>query len=77
MEIRALKLHNLVTITLNEFRGLDCEVAFLGLLLSWAPALEKLKVNIPDGTSDQCAFRATKKLLALPRASTKARIIVT
>jgi hypothetical protein len=52
-EIRAPKLDNLVTITLNDFRGLDREVTFLGLLLSWAPALEELKINIPEDTSDQ------------------------
>ncbi|RLN09282.1 hypothetical protein C2845_PM11G06970 [Panicum miliaceum] len=50
-EIRAPKLDNLVTITLNDFRGLDCEVAFLGLLLSWGPALEELKICIHEGSA--------------------------
>nr|TKW39564.1 hypothetical protein SEVIR_1G187000v2 [Setaria viridis] len=77
MEIQAPKLDHLETITLNDFRGLDCEVALLGLLLSWAPALNELKINILKGLTDRCAFRATKKLLALPTASAKAKIIVT
>lgn len=64
-------------ITLNDFVGLDCEVAFLGLLLSWAPALEEMKINIAESTTDERIFKATKKLLALPRASTTAKIILT
>ncbi|KAK8462310.1 hypothetical protein SEVIR_1G186900v4 [Setaria viridis] len=76
-EIQAPKLDHLMMITLNDFMGLDCEVALLGLLLSWAPALEEMKIIIAEDTTDQRVFSATKKLLALPRASTKAKIIVT
>ncbi|RCV06691.1 hypothetical protein SETIT_1G183400v2 [Setaria italica] len=56
---------------------LDIWVALLGLLLSLAPALEEMKIIIAEDTTDQRVFSATKKLLALPRASTKAKIIVT
>ncbi|KAF8693331.1 hypothetical protein HU200_038720 [Digitaria exilis] len=77
-EIQTPKLDHLTMITLNDFRGLDCEVAFLGLLLSWAPALEEMKIkNIAEDTTDERIFKSTKKLLAFPRASTTAKIILT
>ncbi|CAL4968981.1 unnamed protein product [Urochloa decumbens] len=76
-ELQAPKLDHLILITLNDFMGLDCEVSLLGLLLSWAPALEEMKINVAEGTTDKRVFKATKKLLALPRASTKAKIILT
>ncbi|CAN6251800.1 unnamed protein product [Urochloa humidicola] len=77
IELQAPKLDHLILITLNDFMGLDCEVSLLGLLLSWAPALEEMKINVAEDTTDNRVFKATKKLLALPRASTKAKIILT
>lgn len=74
-------LDHLSMVTINEFRGLRCEVSFLGMLLSWAPALEELKihrVNDEDDDSEEiCMCKALMRLLALPRVSPKAKVIVT
>ncbi|KAL6634218.1 hypothetical protein ACP70R_026889 [Stipagrostis hirtigluma subsp. patula] len=76
VKIQAPTLDHLVTITLHDFMGFDCEVAFLGLLLSWAPALEELKIEISGRTTHHCICKAIIKLLALPRASAKAKVLL-
>uniref|UniRef100_A0A0E0CLK7 F-box domain-containing protein n=1 Tax=Oryza meridionalis TaxID=40149 RepID=A0A0E0CLK7_9ORYZ len=77
-EIEEPTLHHLVTVTISDFVGLEHEIALVGLLLRWSPALEELKIVREDGDvpNDECMFRALTKLLALPRASNKATIIV-
>ncbi|KAL6634217.1 hypothetical protein ACP70R_026888 [Stipagrostis hirtigluma subsp. patula] len=47
-EIQKPSLYGLVTVTLDDFMGLNCEVAFLRLLLSWAPALDEMKIRVPE-----------------------------
>uniref|UniRef100_A0A0E0K0Q9 At1g61320/AtMIF1 LRR domain-containing protein n=1 Tax=Oryza punctata TaxID=4537 RepID=A0A0E0K0Q9_ORYPU len=71
-------LHHLVAVTINDFVGLDCEVALVGLLLGWSPALEELKIFRAKNINDEymCICKALTKLLALPRASNKAKITV-
>uniref|UniRef100_A0A0E0K0Q7 F-box domain-containing protein n=1 Tax=Oryza punctata TaxID=4537 RepID=A0A0E0K0Q7_ORYPU len=78
-EIEEPTLHHLVTVTINDFVGLDCEVALVGLLLSWSPALEELKIfKVKDDENEDdesmCVCKALTKLLALPRVSNKAKI---
>uniref|UniRef100_A0A0E0NG06 FBD domain-containing protein n=1 Tax=Oryza rufipogon TaxID=4529 RepID=A0A0E0NG06_ORYRU len=76
-EIEEPTLHHLVTVTIN-FVGLEHEIALVGLLLRWSPTLEELKIVREDADvpNDDCMFRVLTKLLALPRASSKAKIIV-
>uniref|UniRef100_A0A0D9YT95 FBD domain-containing protein n=1 Tax=Oryza glumipatula TaxID=40148 RepID=A0A0D9YT95_9ORYZ len=78
VEIEEPTLHHLVTVTINDFVGLEHEIALVGLLLRWSPTLEELKIVREDADvpNDDCMFRVLTKLLALPRASSKAKIIV-
>ncbi|CAO2039103.1 unnamed protein product [Urochloa humidicola] len=76
-EIQTPTLVHLVTVTLHDFMGFDCEIALLGLLLSWAPALEELKIDAPKRMTEHCICKVMKKLLALPRASSKAKVVFT
>ncbi|TVU29828.1 hypothetical protein EJB05_21415, partial [Eragrostis curvula] len=73
-EIEKPTLDHLKTVTLDGFCGLACEVSLVELLLSWAPALEEMKIHV-DGES--CLCNPITKLLALPRTSAKAKIILT
>ncbi|WVZ75136.1 hypothetical protein U9M48_023223, partial [Paspalum notatum var. saurae] len=72
--IEAPTLDRLVTIIFHDFMALECEIALLGSLLSWAPALEEVKIDVDKRMMGQCICKETEKLLALPRASTKAKI---
>ncbi|TVU29829.1 hypothetical protein EJB05_21416 [Eragrostis curvula] len=74
-KIQGPTMDHLLAVNVHDFMGFDCEIAFLGLLLSWAPALEEMKIDVPENMTDQCICKATKKLLAFPRASTKAKIM--
>ncbi|CAN6251798.1 unnamed protein product [Urochloa humidicola] len=76
-KIQAPMLDHLITVTLHDFMGFDCEIALLGLLLSWAPALEELKIDVPESMTEQCICKAMKKLLTLPRVSAKAKVVFT
>ncbi|CAN6231937.1 unnamed protein product [Urochloa humidicola] len=76
-EIQTPTLVHLVTVTLHDFMGFDCEIALLGLLLSWAPDLEELKIDAPKRMTEHCICKVMKKLLALPRASSKAKVVFT
>nr|CDM86857.1 unnamed protein product [Triticum aestivum] len=57
-----VQLDHLVTASVQGFRGLDCEVDFVAKLLSWAPALEELKIEWKGKT--ECSM-VLAKLLAL------------
>ena len=70
----ALQMDHLVTISVEDFLGLDYEIDFVGKLLSWAPALEEAKIEWKGEIDGGVSF---KKLLALPRVSPKAKLIVT
>nr|XP_015624631.1 uncharacterized protein LOC107277579 isoform X2 [Oryza sativa Japonica Group] len=76
-EIKEPTLHHLLTATITGFVGLEYEVDLVRLLLRWSPALEELKVvrDDEDVLNDACMCESLTKLLALPRASTKAKII--
>ena len=69
-----LQMDHLVTVSVDGFAGLDYEVDFVGKLLSWAPALEEAKIEW-NGELD-CGM-VLKKLLALPRVSPKAKVVLT
>ncbi|VAH86054.1 unnamed protein product [Triticum turgidum subsp. durum] len=69
-----LQMDHLVMASVNHFGGLDFEVDFVAKLLSWAPALEELKI---DWKGEKDCSMVLAKLLALPRASTRAKVIVT
>ncbi|KAF7026347.1 hypothetical protein CFC21_038459 [Triticum aestivum] len=69
-----VQLDHLVTASVKGFRGLDCEVDFVAKLLSWAPALEEVKIEWKGKT--ECSM-VLAKLLALPRVSPRAKVIVT
>ncbi|KAF7026350.1 hypothetical protein CFC21_038462 [Triticum aestivum] len=69
-----VQLDHLVTASVQGFRGLACEVDFVAKLLSWAPALEELKIEWKGKT--ECSM-VLAKLLALPRVSPRAKVIVT
>ncbi|XP_037410383.1 F-box/FBD/LRR-repeat protein At1g13570-like [Triticum dicoccoides] len=69
-----LQMDHLVTASMEGFAGLDYEVDFVAKLLSWAPALEELEIEW-EGETD-CS-RVLAKLLALPRVSPRAKVIVT
>ncbi|KAM3355130.1 hypothetical protein ACQJBY_025737 [Aegilops geniculata] len=69
-----MQMDHLVTASVKWFRGLDYEVDFVAKLLSWAPALEELKIEW-EGETDRSMV--LMKLLALPRVSPRAKIIVT
>ena len=69
-----VQLDHLVTASVKGFRGLDCEVDFVAKLLSWAPALEEVKIEWMGKT--ECSM-VLSKLLALPRVSPRAKVIVT
>ncbi|VAH86026.1 unnamed protein product [Triticum turgidum subsp. durum] len=66
-----VQLDHLVTASVKDFRGLDCEVNFLAKLLSWAPALEEVKIEWTGKT--ECSM-VLAKLLALPRVSPRAKV---
>uniref|UniRef100_A0ACD5TI36 Uncharacterized protein n=1 Tax=Avena sativa TaxID=4498 RepID=A0ACD5TI36_AVESA len=70
----SLQMFHLVTVSVEDFLGLDYEVDFVGKLLSWAPALEEAKIEWKGEIDRGMVF---KKLLALPRVSPKAKVIVT
>jgi hypothetical protein len=69
-----MQMDHLVTASVKWFRGLDYEVDFVAKLLSWAPALEEVKIEW-EGETDRSMVLT--KLLALPRVSPRAKIIVT
>uniref|UniRef100_A0A453GTR5 F-box domain-containing protein n=1 Tax=Aegilops tauschii subsp. strangulata TaxID=200361 RepID=A0A453GTR5_AEGTS len=69
-----VQLDHLVTASVKGFRGVDYEVNFLAKLLSWAPALEEVKIEWTGKT--ECSM-VLAKLLALPRVSPRAKVIVT
>ncbi|KAF7040657.1 hypothetical protein CFC21_050550 [Triticum aestivum] len=69
-----VQLDHLVTASVKGFRGVDCEVGFVEKLLNWAPALEEVKIEWQCKT--ECSM-VLAKLLALPRVSPKAKVIVT
>ena len=69
-----MQMDHLVTVSVKNFLGLDDEVDFMGKLLSWAPALEEAEIEWKGEVDCGMVF---KKLLALPRASHKAKLIVT
>ena len=72
IEALTLRMDHLVMVIVTDFLGLDYEVAFIGKLLRWAPVLEE--VNIKGEIDD---LMVLKKLLALPRVSQEAKVIVT
>ncbi|OEL15891.1 hypothetical protein BAE44_0023090 [Dichanthelium oligosanthes] len=76
-DIQAPTLDRLVTITFHDFMGLECEIALLGSLLSWASALEEVTIDVDSSMTDQCICKAMKKLLAFARASAKAKVLFT
>ena len=69
-----MQMDHLVTASVGCFRGLDNEVDFVGKLLSWAPALEEVKIEWK--CEIDCSI-VLAKLLALPRVSARAKVIVT
>ncbi|KAJ1279408.1 hypothetical protein BS78_04G154200 [Paspalum vaginatum] len=75
--IEAPTLDCLVTIIFHDFMALECEIALLGPLFSWAPALEEVKIDVDERMMGQCICKDKEKLLALPRASTKAKVVFT
>jgi dTDP-D-glucose 4,6-dehydratase len=72
IEELTLPMDHLVTFSVKDFLGLDDEVSFIGKLLSWAPVLEKVKI---EGASETEEIMVLKKLLTLPRLSQNAKII--
>uniref|UniRef100_A0A0D9VGR0 F-box domain-containing protein n=1 Tax=Leersia perrieri TaxID=77586 RepID=A0A0D9VGR0_9ORYZ len=87
-KIEEPNMHYLVTVTIKGFAGLEYEVDLVGLLLRWSPSLEELKIfrvkdhNDDDDDEDEdeddedneCICKVLTKLLALLRASNKAKI---
>ncbi|VAH86038.1 unnamed protein product [Triticum turgidum subsp. durum] len=69
-----MQMDHLVMANVKHFGGLDYEVDFVAKLLSWAPALEEVKLEW-NGKTDRSMVLT--KLLALPRVSPTAKIIVT
>ncbi|XP_044973539.1 F-box/FBD/LRR-repeat protein At1g13570-like isoform X1 [Hordeum vulgare subsp. vulgare] len=69
-----MQMDHLVTANVKHFGGLDYEVDFVAKLLSWAPALEEVKLEW-KGKIDRSMVLT--KLLALPRVSPRAKIIIT
>ncbi|XP_040259032.2 F-box/FBD/LRR-repeat protein At1g13570-like [Aegilops tauschii subsp. strangulata] len=69
-----MQMNHLITVSVNDFRGVDHEVHFVAKLLSWAPALEEVRIEW-KGEMDRSMV--ITKLLALPRVSPRAKIIVT
>ena len=69
-----MQMDHLVTASVGCFRGHDNEVDFVAKLLSWAPALEEVKIEWMGKT--ECSM-VLSKLLALPRVSPRAKVIVT
>ena len=69
-----MQMDHLVMACVECFRGLDNEVDFVAKLLSWAPALEEVKIEWKGKT--ECSM-VLAKLLALPRVSPRAKVIVT
>ena len=69
-----MQMDHLVMASVNHFGGLDFEVDFVAKLLSWAPALEELKI---DWKGEKDCSMVLAKLLALPRVSPRAKVIVT
>ncbi|KAM0879977.1 hypothetical protein ACQ4PT_033857 [Festuca glaucescens] len=77
IEEGTLQMDHLVTVSVEDFLGLDYEVDFVRKLLrlSWAPALEEAKIEWK--CEIDCGMVFKKLLLALPRVSPKAKVIVT
>ncbi|KAK1680649.1 hypothetical protein QYE76_041497 [Lolium multiflorum] len=73
IEELTLQMDHLVTVIVTDFLGLGCEVSFIGKLLSWAPVLEEVKI---EGKRKIDEIMVLKKLLALPRVSQKAKVVV-
>ncbi|XP_044345830.1 F-box/FBD/LRR-repeat protein At1g13570-like [Triticum aestivum] len=69
-----MQMDHLVTASVKEFRGRDYKVDFVAKLLTWAPALEEVKLEW-KGQIDRSMVLT--KLLALPRVSPRAKVIVT
>nr|XP_020162319.1 uncharacterized protein LOC109747710 isoform X2 [Aegilops tauschii subsp. strangulata] len=69
-----MQMDHLITACVKCFQGLDYEVEFVGKLLSCAPALEELKI---EWEGEMARSIVLTKLLALPRVSPRAKIIVT
>ena len=69
-----MQMDHLVTASVRCFQGLDCEIDFVAKLLSWSPALEEVKIEW-KGEMDRSMVLT--KLLALPRVSPRAKVIVT
>ncbi|KAM0879975.1 hypothetical protein ACQ4PT_033856 [Festuca glaucescens] len=73
IEELTLQMDHLVTVIVTDFLGLGYEVSFIGKLLSWAPVLEEVKI---EGKRKIDEIMVLKKLLALPRVSQKAKVVV-
>ncbi|XP_044973543.1 F-box/FBD/LRR-repeat protein At1g13570-like isoform X1 [Hordeum vulgare subsp. vulgare] len=69
-----LQMDHLITASMIFFKGLDYEVDFLAKLLSCTPALEEVKI---EWMGEMDRSMVLTKLLALPRVSPRAKIIVT
>ncbi|XBI22822.1 hypothetical protein VPH35_063794 [Triticum aestivum] len=69
-----MQMDHLVMANVKHFGGLNYEVDFVAKLLSWAPALEEVKLEWKGKTDRNMVLT---KLLALPRVSPRAKIIVT
>ncbi|XP_037408590.1 F-box/FBD/LRR-repeat protein At1g13570-like isoform X3 [Triticum dicoccoides] len=69
-----MQMDHLVMACVECFRGLDYEVDFVAKLPSWAPDLEEVKIEWKGQTD--CSI-VLAKLLALPRVSPRAKVIVT
>ncbi|VAH69921.1 unnamed protein product [Triticum turgidum subsp. durum] len=69
-----MQTNHLITVSVNDFRGVDHEINFVAKLLSWEPALEEERIKW-KGEMD-CSMVLTR-LLALPRVSPRAKVIVT
>ncbi|XP_044345835.1 uncharacterized protein [Triticum aestivum] len=69
-----MQMVHLVTASVKCSQGLDYEIDFVAKLLSWSPALEEVKIEW-KGEMDRSMVLT--KLLALPRVSPRAKIIVT
>ncbi|XBI33224.1 hypothetical protein VPH35_056574 [Triticum aestivum] len=70
-----MQMDHLVTASMYCFEGLDYEIDFVAKMLSWAPALEEVKIEW-RGEIERSKVVA-KLLLDLPRASPRAKVTVT
>ncbi|VAH86050.1 unnamed protein product [Triticum turgidum subsp. durum] len=69
-----MQMDHLVMASVGCFRDHDNKVDFVAKLLSWAPALEELKIEWK--CEIDCSI-VLAKLLALPRVSARAKVIIT